>query len=58
MGVGHPVVEKRLDVSDSSLNLLFSGSQEIKGTDLHRVILQLRLIDNPLPQGQDDIAVV
>src|SRR5262245_7863188 len=58
VGTGQPVLAQRFDVGDGGPHLLFAGPYEIKDAALHSVVLQLRLVHNPLPEWQQDIAIV
>src|SRR3954453_3030499 len=55
---GDPVVAEGFDVRAASVNLSLLRSEQLKDAYLHRVVLKLGMLDDPMPQGQDDAVVV
>src|SRR4029453_8743500 len=53
-----PVLTQGRYVAHSGLNLLLLGTQELKWTELHRVVLQLCFVDDPLSQRQYNVSVI
>src|SRR5262249_1362350 len=58
LGAGDPVVAQRLDVGPAGVDLVALCQQELEDADEHRVVLELRLLDDLLAQGYQDSAVV
>ena len=49
---GKPVVTKGFDVADRGFDLTLTIAQELNDAHLHGVVLQLRLVHDPLVEGQ------
>src|ERR671922_2470392 len=58
LSAGQPVVEEGVDVGDGGLDLLLPSPEEINDADLHGVVLQLGLVDDALPERQQDVSIV
>ena len=50
------MVPKRFDVGDAGFDLLFTGTQQIKHSELHRVIVKLYLVENAFLQREQNVS--